>query len=257
MLIDSHAHLSAQQFDIDREEVIRRCREHGLFRIVEIGAVKGFGGNKTAERLADENDFIHFTIGLHPHDAKDFNETDWEILRQTGLKHPKVVGVGETGLDFFYNHSSPVEQREVFARHIVLARELRKPLVIHDRDAHKPVLDILDAEGGFQGPGVFHCFSGDWDMARRIIEKGWYIAINGIVTFGSAAETREVARQVPLESLLIETDCPYLAPVPHRGKRNEPWMVRQVAEKIADLRGEEVEKLIEETGKNALRLFHL
>ncbi|RJO66865.1 MAG: TatD family deoxyribonuclease [Myxococcales bacterium] len=257
MLIDTHAHLSTPHYDKDRQEVLARGFEKGLAGYVEIGAVFGFAGNEKARELAESDARVAFTVGLHPHDARLMNDAEWARLEELALRHPKAVGIGETGLDYFYDHSPPEMQRAALVRHIDLARRAKKPLVIHDRDAHEDVFGILEAEGAFDGPGEFHCFSGDWAFARRVIDKGWMIALGGIVTFPKADELHYIARRAPLESLLIETDSPYLTPVPHRGKRNEPWMVRLVAERIAELRFMDVEALIAATGDNARRFFGL
>lgn len=257
MLIDSHAHLTTRAYDADRSAVLERCKEQGLVRLVEIGAVQSFEGNRAAQQLAEAHDMIYFTLGLHPHDAKDFTEEQFRALMEIAASHPKAVGIGETGLDYYYNHSPRDRQREVFARHIQAARELKKPLVIHDRDAHAEVMEILEAEGGFDVPGEFHCFSGDWELARRVVERGWYVALGGVVTFKTAHDLHDVARRIPLEYLLLETDSPFLTPVPYRGKRNEPWYVRHIAKRIAELRSIPLERVIEASGANAVTLFGL
>lgn len=257
MLIDSHAHLTTSKYDEDRDAVIARSKDNGLVRMVEIGGVKDFEGNEAARLLAESEDIIYFTVGLHPHDASKFNEDDWRRLEDLSAEHPKVVGIGETGLDYFYNHSTPEEQKASFRRHIALAKERRLPLVIHDREAHDEVMEILESERAFETEGVFHCFSGDWDLARRVIDSGWMIAIGGVVTFPKAVELHEVARRIPLDALLLETDSPFLTPVPKRGRRNEPWYTRYVAGRIAELKGIELEEVIAATGRNAVRLFGL
>ncbi len=256
MLIDSHAHLCTRNYDKDRDEVLSRCRENGLLRYVEIGAVSGFEGNEQARQLAEAQEMIYFTVGLHPHDAKLLNPTDWSAL-ETLATHPKAVGIGETGLDYFYDHSTPEQQRKAFVQSIGLARELNKPIVIHDREAHDEVMEILKAERAFEIPGEFHCFSGDWNLAERVIDMGWMVALGGVVTFRNATELHEVARRIPLDSLLLETDSPFLTPVPYRGKRNEPWMVKLVAERIAELKEISANDVIEATGRNAVTLFGL
>jgi TatD DNase family protein len=257
VLIDSHAHLTTRAYADDRDEVLARCAQNGLVRMVEIGAVQSFDGNIGARLLADRNEMVYFTLGLHPHDAKDFDETRFAELCEIARTHDKAVGIGETGLDYFYDHSPHDVQREVFARHISAARDLNMPLVIHDRDAHVETMEILKAEGGLEGPGEFHCFSGDWELAKQVIDAGWFVALGGVVTFKAATDLHEVARRLPLEFLLLETDSPFLTPIPHRGKRNEPWYVKLVAERIGDLRGIRAEEVIEASGKNAVRLFGL
>ncbi len=256
MLIDSHAHLASRQYADDRDEVLARCRENGVERIVEIGAFRGFEGNEDSLALAESEDMVYLVTGLHPHDARLMNDPDWERIRQIAA-HPKTVGIGETGFDFYYDHSSPEEQERAFVRHIGLARETGLPLVIHDRDAHRETLAVLDREKAFDGPGVFHCFSGDWTFAREVIARGWYLALGGVVTFKNAQEIHDVARHVPLAKLLLETDAPYLAPVPKRGKRNEPWFARFSAERIAELRDADPAEILEATARNAVKLFGL
>lgn len=257
MLIDSHAHITTSRYDEDRSEMIQRCKDNGIERIIEVGAVSGFEGNYGAQQLAEQQEIVYFTVGVHPHDAKDMNDAEWAKLVELAKTHDKVVGIGETGLDFFYNHSTPEEQEESFIRHIKLAQQVNKPLVIHDRDSHEDVMRILTDNGGFNIPGEFHCFSGDWDLAKRVIDKGYYIALGGVVTFPKAVELHEVAKNVPLEKLLLETDSPFLTPVPKRGKRNEPWYTSYIAARIADLKGITAEEVIEVTGQNAINLFGL
>ena len=257
MLIDSHAHLSMPAYDGDRDDVLVRCRAEGVARIVEIGSAEGFASSRKARLLAESCDFVYFTLGLHPHDARLFDETEWAKLAEVAAAHPKAVGIGETGFDFHYHNSSPREQSYALVRSIGLARELKLPLVIHDREAHREVFEVLEGERAFETRGVFHCFSGDWELARRVIDRGWMIAVGGVVTFPKAEGLHEVARRVPLDYLLLETDSPFLTPVPRRGRRNEPWMTRHVAARIAELKGVDPADVIEATGKNAVSLFGL
>lgn len=257
MLIDSHAHITTARYNEDRAEVIERCKQNGIVRIIEVGAVSGFEGNYGAQKLAELEEIVYFTVGVHPHDAKEMNESDWSDIVELARLHDKVVGIGETGLDFYYNHSNPEDQEEAFIRHIELAGEVKMPLVIHDRDAHEDVMRILKGHKAFDLTGEFHCFSGDWELAKRIIDNGWYIGLGGVVTFPKAQELHEVARKTPLEKILLETDSPFLTPVPYRGKRNEPWYTKFVAERIAELKGISKEAVIEQTGRNAIDLFGL
>ena len=256
MLIDSHAHLSDGRFDADRADVIARCKQEGIARIVEIGAGYGLDGALKSREIAESEEIIYFAAGLHPHDAKLLTDELWGTLESL-CTHPKAVGIGETGLDYYYKHSTPEQQQAVLRRCVDLARRRRLPLVIHDRDAHEETFRILEEERAFEREGEFHCFSGDWSFARRVLDKGWMIALGGVVTFPRAQDLHEVARRVPLDQLLLETDSPYLTPVPHRGKRNEPWMTCFVARKVAELQGVSIEKVIEVTGANAIRLFGL
>lgn len=254
MLIDTHAHLCVRDYDADREEVLSRSFENGLAALIEVGSVDSFYGNARALAFADAHPEVYACVGLHPHDAKDYTDDAWaELCRQA--RHPKVVAIGETGFDFHYHLSTRAEQERAFAASIALALDLHKPLVIHDREAHAECEALLLREGGFKAPGVFHCFTGDWAFAETLLGHGWYVALGGMVTFAKATDAHEVARRVPLDRLLLETDCPYMTPVPRRGKRNEPWLCKLVAERIALLRECSPEAIISATGENACRLF--
>ncbi len=257
MLIDSHTHLSDRQFNGDREEVIARCRAEGMRAIVEIGALSKESGNEPAIRLAENNDFIFATVGVHPHDADICTDATFERVLNWAISSEKVVAIGETGLDYHYNFSTPDNQRYAYRRFIDIARALKKPLVIHDREAHEESLQILLEEKGHEVGGVYHCFSGDWKFARKVLDAGFYLAFGGVVTFRNAADLHEVARRAPLDRMVLETDAPYLAPIPHRGKRNEPWMTKFTAARIAELRGVAVEKIIQATGENSVKLYNL
>lgn len=254
MLFDTHAHLTSSEYDHDRAEVLLRSRAEGLAGYVEIGSGYGFASAAAAVRLAEAEPDVWCAVGLHPHDAGQFEPAAWEALAELA-RHPKVVGIGECGFDFYYHHSTVPEQETAFVASIRLARELGKPLIIHERDAHEETFALLERERAFDGPGEIHCFSGDWAFAQRVLERGWYLALGGMVTFPKALDAHEVAARMPLDRLLLETDSPYLTPVPHRGKRNEPWMTRFVAERIALLRGTSSEEVIRVTGENACRLF--
>ncbi|MFH1653043.1 MAG: TatD family hydrolase [Pseudomonadota bacterium] len=254
--IDSHAHLTFPDFGDDLEAVLNRAWEAGLEYIITVGAGDGLEGNAEAIHLADEEKRVYATVGIHPHDAKLFTDNTFKTLEELA-SHPKVVAIGEIGLDFHYKHSSRAEQIYAFRRQLDLAHELKKPVIIHDREAHDEMLKILDKHG-FPKEGIlFHCFSGDIDFARVLIEEGANLSIPGIVTYKNAHDMREVAANAPLERLFIETDSPYLAPHPHRGKRNEPSYVVEVAAMIAQLKNLHLDDVARVTTLNTKRLFNL
>lgn len=239
-----------EAFDPDRDEVIRRAREAGLEAVITIGS--DVDGCKGALELAGRYGFIYAAVGIHPHDARIFNEEIFAQL-QAWTKDPKVVAVGEIGLDYHYDHSPREVQRGVFARQLSFAREANLPVVVHSREAKADTLGILEKSGVRKG--VMHCFSGDADMATQALSLGFHISIAGPVTFRNASRLKEVARMVPDERLLIETDAPYLTPEPFRGRRNEPAYVVHVAQQLAELRGVNLEDIDRITTLNARRLF--
>jgi TatD DNase family protein len=253
MLIDSHAHLDMEDFDADRDPVIRRARSGGVVRIVTIGI--DLASSRKAIEIANKYDFIYATVGYHPHNANEAEVKDLEKLRAL-VSEPKVVAWGEIGLDFFRRHSPPDKQIEAFERQLDMACDLDLPVIIHDRDAHSDLLRILRTRKR-QHRGVIHCFSGNYDLAMALIELGFYISFPGTVTYKNAVDTQTAASRIPLDRLLVETDCPYLTPVPFRGKRNEPLYVTHTAEKIARLRQLEFEQLAEATSANTMQLFNL
>jgi TatD DNase family protein len=253
MLIDSHAHLDMEEFDADLDPVIRRAVQGGVERIVTIG-VDLLSSSKAIE-IAKKHAFIYATVGYHPHNAGKADARDLESLR-TLTSEPKVVAWGEIGLDFFRRHSPPEKQVKAFERQLDIASEQGLPVIIHDRDAHKDLLSILKSRKR-QYRGVIHCFSGNYDLAMALIELGFYISFPGTVTYKNAVEIQVAATKIPLDRLMVETDCPYLTPVPFRGKRNEPLYVKHSAEKIAQLRQMEFEELACSTSANTIRLFNL
>jgi len=253
MLFDSHAHIDDEKFDADRHEVIARTFESGVKYFVNVGACMTSSARSVA--LAEQYENIYAAVGIHPHDAHNALEADYEQLAAWG-KLDKVVAIGEIGLDYYYDLSPRDVQRAVFIRQIDIARQMNMPVIIHDRDAHGDILDIIKKEAkGVQG--ILHCFSGSLEMAQEVIKLGFYISIAGPVTFKNAAKLPEIVKSVPLERLLIETDCPYLTPHPHRGKRNEPAYVRLVAEQVASLRGMDLAALAEATCNNAKKIFKI
>jgi len=250
-LFDTHAHIDDEQFDADREDVIIRAAEKGVKYILCAGA--SMESSARAVALAESHPDVYAAVGVHPHDAGTVNEEDYLQLAQWAML-PKVTAIGEIGLDYYYDLSPRDVQKTVFCRQLDLARQVGKPFIIHDRDAHGDILDIVRKQA--QGlPGVFHCFSGSWEMAKELLKLGYYLAIGGPVTFKNAAKVQRVAAQIPLDRLLIETDCPYLTPHPHRGHRNEPAYVRLVAEEIARIRNISLEELASATTFNAKQLF--
>lgn len=254
MYIDSHAHLEMPQFEEDLPEVLGRAREGGVDAIITCGTSLKF--SRLAIQIAEEFSEIFATVGIHPHDARECTPEGLAMLREMAA-HPKVVAMGEMGLDFYRNLCPPEAQINAFRSQIRVAKELGKPIVVHDRDAHGLVVRILGEEGVEQLGGVLHCFSGDTSMARKCLDMGLYVSVPGSVTFRNATQLRNVVLHVPLDRLLLETDCPFLAPVPFRGKRNEPSYIRYTAERVATILKLPVEKVALQTTRNAVALFGL
>jgi TatD DNase family protein len=254
-LIDSHAHIYGREFQNDFVEMLDRAKEAGLSHIIVPGG--DLETSREACELAAGYEMIYSAVGVHPHDADRVGEKCYDIIREMAANNPKVVAIGEIGLDFYRDRSPREDQERVFRRFIRLAREVALPLIIHDRDAHDRVMRILIEEKGSEAGGVLHCFSGDLKMAMECLEMGFYISIPGTVTYPANEQLREVVRGIKIERLLLETDSPYLAPIPFRGKRNEPAHVRIVAEKVAELKGLSVGDVARITALNAKRLFHI
>lgn len=252
-LIDSHAHIYGNEYAADFEEMMERAAEAGVRTIVAVGADLESSGEALALAGAREN--VYCSVGIHPHDADRVTERCYELVREMALSSPKVVAIGEIGLDFFKDRSSRENQEEVFRRFIRMGRELSLPLIIHDRDAHDRIMAILKEEKAGEVGGVLHCFSGDLAMAQECIELGFKISIPGTVTYPSNEALREVVRGVKIEQLMVETDAPYLTPVPHRGKRNEPAFVRLTAERVAQVKGLSPEDVGRITSFNTRKLF--
>lgn len=250
-MIDTHAHLDFPEYDEDREAVIARAWAAGLTAVITVGT--DLARSRRAVSLAEGDPRIHAAVGIHPHEATKL-EAEFDALAEIA-RHPRVVAVGETGLDYHHPEPAPALQESAFRRQIGLARALGLPVIVHSRDAHDDVLRILAEEGPVEG--VMHCFSADERVAEAALALGLHISFSGTVTFKNAAVTKEVARRVPLERLLVETDCPFLSPHPFRGRRNEPARVVLVAEEIARLRGLPVEALSRRVEENARRLFRL
>ncbi len=269
-MIDTHCHLEMDDFDQDREEVIKRARDAGIEAIITIGS--DLKGNIGGLELSKKYDLIYCSVGFHPHDAKDFTEEIFEkikswatlyTMQDTGCKmqdlnaelNPKVVAIGEIGLDYHYDNSPREIQRQVFMKQLQLAKEVNLPVIIHSREAKKDTLEIIKGSG--INKGVLHCFSGDIDMAEKAMAMGLYISIAGPITFKNAKRPREIAKAIPDDYLLIETDAPYLTPEPFRGRRNEPSYLVHTARAIAELRGVTIEDVARITTLNAKRLFKI
>jgi TatD DNase family protein len=253
MLVDSHAHLEMRDFDRDRDRVVARALEAGVKQIITVATT--LPDIHKALEIARRYEGVHVAVGIHPHEVKDIRPGDYDEIRKAAGREKKVVAFGEIGLDFYRNHSPREVQRERFRELLRLGRELNLPLIIHDREAHKETVRILEEEQNGRWRGVFHCFSGDVAMAEKVIQMGFFISIPGTVTFSKSRVQQEVVQAVPLEKVLLETDCPYLAPEPHRGKRNEPAFVRLTAEKVASLRGLTLNDVARITSVNARGLF--
>lgn len=250
-LFDTHAHILDDQFNDDREQVIRNIYDN-MALVVNIGC--NLEDCPRTVALAEQYDKLYAAVGLHPEDVKTYTPEDWDMICRLA-EHPKVVGIGETGLDYYWDTSTKDAQKVLFEQHIDLAKQLHKPLVIHDREAHGDTLEILKRTNAKEAGGILHAFSGSVEMAMEVIKMGFYIGLGGPVTFKNARKAVEVAQAIPLEYLVIETDCPYMAPVPFRGKRNEPMLVQHTAAKIAELRGISLEELIEATYQNGKRVY--
>ena len=255
MLFDTHAHLDDSKFDDDRDEVIAKCKKEKVALI--LNAASNLATSVKAIKLADKYECIYASVGVHPHDASEMDENSCMVLAELAEKNNKVRAIGEIGLDYYYDYSPREVQKKRFAEQIDLAKQLNLPIIIHDRDAHEDTMNILRKSGVKEVGGVLHSFSGSVEMMRECLKLNMYISISGPVTFKNAKKTVEVAKEVPLDMLLIETDSPYLTPTPHRGERNYPAYVRHVAEKIAALRDMSFEEIAQKTLENGRRLFHI
>lgn len=257
LFIDTHAHLDDAKYDTDRHEVIQRAKDAGVKTIINIGCWDATHGFTQAIASIKGCEFAYLTLGVHPHQAGIVNDNAvYDEMNRLALDMTnRVVAIGETGLDYHYKEIPVERQKAAFIAQIRLARELNLPLIIHSRDAAEDTMTILKAEGVPEAGGVIHCFSGDWPMAEEAIRMGLYISFTGVVTFPKAAALRDVVKKTPIERILIETDCPYLAPVPHRGKRNEPAFVMHTAQELALIKGLSVDDVARITTANAEELF--
>jgi TatD DNase family protein len=263
MFVDSHAHLDGPQFDSDREQAISQARAAGVQTIVAIGNGDGPEHVDCGIRLAENYDFIYATLGIHPHEARLADDAAYQNMERLA-KHPKVIAWGEIGLDYYYDHSPRDVQKEVFTRQMELAAAAKLPIVIHCRpsedsdNAWKDCLSLMRDHWAPNGlGGILHCFTGTWPQVKSALDMGFMISFAGNVTFPKAQQIRDAALQVPLERMLIETDSPYLAPVPHRGKRNEPAFVKETARKLGELRRMTPEELGQQTSRNFYNFFKL
>jgi TatD DNase family protein len=254
MLFDTHAHLNAEQYNEDLDEVIARAQKEGVTHMVVVGFDRPT--IEKAMELAEGYDFIYACVGWHPVDAIDMTDEDLRWIEELSA-HPKVVALGEMGLDYHWDKSPKEIQKEVFRKQIRLAKKVNLPIVIHNREATADIMEILREEHAEEVGGIMHCFSGSPEVAKECVKMNFYISLGGPVTFKNAKKPKEVAAEIPLEKLLIETDCPYLAPHPYRGQRNEPGYVKLVAEQIAEIKGIPFDEVAEVTSQNAKKVFDI
>ena len=263
MFVDSHAHLDGKQFDSDRGQVIARARKAGVQTMVAIGNGDGPPLLDAGIQLADKYPFMYATIGIHPHEARLADDAAYQMMERLA-RHPKVIAWGEIGLDYYYDHSPRETQKQVFARQMELSAAAKLPIVIHCRpsdgrdDAWEDCLTMINGQWAPTGlGGILHCFTGNWAQAKRALDMGFMISFAGNLTFPKAQQIRDAALEVPLDHLLIETDSPYLAPVPHRGKRNEPAFVKETARRLGELRSLSMDQVGEQTSRNFYNFFKL
>lgn len=252
MLFDSHAHLNDEAFDQDRAELLETFRDAGVGLVMNAGC--SLESSREGIALAEAYPWIYCSVGTHPDTADEVNEELLEVYRQM-CSHPKVKAIGEIGLDYYYETIHRDAQMRAFRMQMQLAEELDMPVIVHERDAHEDGMSIVKEFPKVKG--VFHCYSGSAEMARQLVDLGWYIGFTGVLTFKNARKAVETAQQIPLERILLETDCPYMAPEPYRGKRNHPGYLPKMAEKLAQIRGIPVEEVIRVTTENAKRLYRI
>lgn len=252
MIFESHAHYDDKRFDADRHELLAQLPETGIQYILNVAA--DMPSAHTTVALANQYDYIYGAVGVHPHDVKDMKEEDLDVLEEL-TNNNKIVAVGEIGLDYYYDFSPKEDQRVWFRKQIELAKKLNLPVIIHSRDAAKDTFDIISETDAKKVGGVIHCYSGSLEMAREYVKMGFYIGIGGVVTFKNAAKLKELVEQISIDQLLIETDSPYLAPVPNRGKRNDSRNLKYIAEEIGKIKGLTALEVIQCTNVNACKLF--
>ena len=252
MLVDSHAHLDDPRFNEDRDSVIQRAWDAGIRKILTIGNGTGPDQMGCGIPIAESHDWIYTSIGIHPHDAIKAEDRHYSLIKELA-KHPKVLAIGETGLDYYYDNSPRDTQREVFRRQLAVANDLSLPVIIHTRDADDDTIALLKSVNSLRG--VIHCFTSGEKLADFVLDRGFFISFSGIVTFPKAETLAAIAKRIPLDRILVETDCPYLAPVPHRGKRNEPAFVADTARFVAELRGITLDELSARSSANFHSLF--
>lgn len=254
MLFDSHAHYDDSRFDLDRFDVLDKMRENNVGLIMN--ACAAMSDIDRILEMCNRYDFMYGAVGVHPSDCAELSETDMDRLKREST-HNKIKAIGEIGLDYYYDDVPRDLQRHWFSRQIELAKEVKLPIIVHDRDAHQDTVEIMRNSGARDVGGVLHCFSGSCDMARDVMNMGFYIAFGGTLTFKNARRAVEVAEYVPIDRILIETDSPYLAPVPERGKRNDSTLVKYVAEKLAEIKGLDVKEVERITFENAKKCFNI
>lgn len=254
MLFDTHVHLNARQFAEDEEEVIKRAEAEGVSNMVVVGFDRET--IPSAIRIAEKYDFIYAAVGWHPVDAIDMKAEDLAWIEELS-NHPKIVAIGEIGLDYHWDKSPKDVQKDVFRKQIQLAKKVKLPIIIHNREATQDIVDILKEEKAEEVGGIMHCYSGSLDIAKECINMNFYISFGGPVTFKNAKKPKEVVKELPIEKILVETDCPFLAPHPYRGKRNEPAYVKLIAEQIAALKGLSYEEVAQQTTLNAKKIFQI
>ncbi|HLR33730.1 MAG TPA: TatD family hydrolase [Tissierellales bacterium] len=254
MLIDSHAHLDDRRFDKDRESIINSFEDNDISLVINPGA--DLSSSIKAVNLAEKYEKVYAAVGVHPHSAKEMDESTMKILKSFSNRD-KVVAIGEIGLDYYYDNSPRDIQRKWFIEQMRLAKEVNLPIIVHSRDAQQETFDLIKAEQDGSLEGVLHCYSGSVEMAKEYIKLGFYISIAGPVTFKNARVLKEVVREIPLDKMLVETDSPYLTPEPYRGKRNDPIYVRFVAATIAEEKGVSFEEVARITGENTKKLFRI
>ncbi len=254
-LVDTHAHIDGEDFDEDREDMLARAKQAGVIAVVTFGDT--MEASARAASLAAKHENVFAGVGVHPENAYPFTKDDDDRLA-AWTKGKNIVAIGEIGLDYYWEKDEEKRklQRKMFVRQLALARDLDLPVCIHDREAHGDLMMILKTEGR-KNRGVIHCFSGSWEMAKELLKLGWYIGVDGPLTYKNAAKLPEIVAKTPADRLLVETDCPYLSPLPYRGKRNEPAYVRITAERAAEIRGESLEDFAAQTTKNACEIYGL
>lgn len=254
MIFDTHSHYDDEAFDADRDELLSGMQEKGIGWLVNVGA--DMESSRKAVALAEKYEFVYASLGVHPSETADLTEADMEWIRANS-SHKKVVAIGETGLDYHWPEPSPDWQKQWFERQLALAKEVKLPVIIHSRDAAAETMQILTETKAYDCGGVIHCYSYSPEMAKEYVRMGFYIGVGGVVTFKNAKKLKRTVEEIPLERIVLETDCPYMAPEPCRGARNDSSMLRYVAEKIAGLKGITPEEVIRITTQNAAKLYHL
>ena len=252
-LFDTHAHMDDRRFDADRDTIMEDMKNHHIQYLMNIGCDAASSINSV--KMAEQYPFVYASVGSHPDDADAINDDLIALYRELCQKHPKVKAIGEIGLDYHYEDIPRAQQRVCFIRQMELARELNLPVIVHEREAHEDGLAIIKDFPDVTG--VFHCYSGSAEMARELVKRGWYIGFTGVITFKNARKAVEVVEDMPLSRLLLETDCPYMAPEPFRGKRNDSRYLYRMAERVAEIRGLDVEEVARITTQNGLRLFRI